>query len=1505
MINITIAYYLMVGKTSIYVKEDGKSSSGRWLKEAFTLTLTILLISSLIAPMPSLISASARAEEHGKTSTRVSGQTRQAVEGRLYNVTLITGDVVLAMVADNGTVISVSIYPSDPTKLGQNFLILKIRNSTYVIPSNVNLHVFDLELFNIDLLIREGYAELPYIPLIVQSGTTVNALAKQLTTDGLTVVRKFSILPALAAKIPRDKAGKLSKILADSKDVCKVWLDRKVHSNLDESAPLIGAPDAWELGLNGSGVRIAILDTGIDASHSDFYFPNGTSKIKQAVSFIDYDGDGVSDEPPDDYFGHGTHVASIAAGTGAKSGGRFKGIAYGATLWNVKVLNKEGWGYLSWVIAGIEYATLGPDHKPNTGDEADILSLSLGAYWWTDGTDPLSMACDAAVDLGRIVVVAAGNWGGYFGIGVPATARKVITVGATDKQDHLAWFSSCGPTIDFRVKPDIVAPGVDIWAALAKGSRIEYWANQSWLPAIDVDGDGRYDYVQLSGTSMSTPHVSGAAALLKQLNPDLKPGDVKNILISTANDLGYNVYQQGGGRVNVTSAIDPPVLVDPATISLGLITADTLVNSTITFTFKPLSPIPLGVNNITLTLEATVRDVATGSVVEAATLNATTVTIPLYESRAILLTINTSLPKSIYEGKIVARVIEGPWKDRTVHTILGFTRLNNVTVEMLDREGSPAAYRPIVVFKHNAASYEDWMFNFKWGYTDQNGKTCVYLTDGEFYIVGYDWDYKAQASVWTIADRVSIHGNVAVVLDERSAREVNFDPAKPNQVFASKRSSINYYGDWWGLQLTSLWWYPSTALTYMTSTTLDVSFSYEYYNMDYFNVASPVLVDVPEWHNLVYWESGITPPTTYVADYNSLVERETDYRVPMTPRLAAWLAQHKWSPFEWTSIEFMWIMNVPRSRVEWLTPDVYYSTYYSKYRDPPWAYTPYWEYYGGNCYSVGKIYEAFGAHPLSTHFYIWANIEDTYSDLYIWAHFFQDSYGHFFYNWERWPAGHIKIFRNDTLIYESDESDTIWHEFYDEPTPSKYRVVMDGWSGQYLSQVQHTELEFTVVDESHDYAPPNLYLIVPGLDLNNTHAAGEVILNVYVDDPRASSEADVTVKFSVDGGETWMDAKQLKRKAGEPYSFSLGRLSDVYVSLWIEATDPAGNRISQMVINGFYVKPLVNKPPSVTVLSPNGGEKWAVGSRQTIRWTAEDDFDRPEDLTINLYYSTDGGDTWKPIELEVKNTGEYEWVIPETPSNSCRVKVEAIDSGGLVGSDISDADFTICKVEYGAEITYVEAVPNPVGQGSKMIFNITVYNYGEKDISSATVYTKIYDPAGKLVKTLSTTVKAFKHDTERNVQMTYALLSKAALGDWSYQVQVYMGKTLLDEALDNTFTVETASITGEILSVSDDGPVSPGKTINFTVEVENTGNIIWKSGNAKIVIKIYDPAGKPVKTLTKTLGETVPGLEYTYSLSWKLPTSAKKGTYTYDVYLYYGKLLLGENVENSFEVNTS
>jgi len=726
-------------------------------------------------------------------------------------------------------------------------------------------------------------------------------------------------------------------------------------------------------------------------------------------------------------------------------------------------------------------------------------------------------------------------------------------------------FSSRGPTVDYRIKPDIVAPGVFIWAALARDSYLEYLANQNKIPAIDVDGDGRYDYVALSGTSMATPHVSGVAALLKQLNPYLTPEEIKNILISTANDLDYNVYEQGGGRVDVEAAINTPILVEPATISLGPITEDIVVNTTITFTFKPLTTVSSDIENITLTLEVIIKDIITGDIINTATLNATTITIPLNESRAVQLSINMSIPRSIYEGKVIARVIEGPWENRTVHTILGFARLNKVVIKMIDKNGAPAAYRPVVIFEHNATFYPIFTG------TDENGEARVYLPSGEFYIIGRDWDYNVHADVGMIADRVPIYENTVIMLDGRRTKEVNFDPAKPNQVFAAKRVIISYRAPTgYGFSFYSLWYYPSTALTYITNTTLSVSFSYEYYDMDYFNAADPSIIDAPEWHNLIFWQSGITPPVTYVANYSNLVRRVTEYRVPMTPRLAARLSQHKFSPLEWLSVEFSWFMNVPRARVEWLTPYVYYWTSYEKYRDPPWTYTPYWYYaywpFIKEIYPLGEVREVFGGHPLSTHFLVLVGYDwlDMVSDL------FMDTYGHTLW-WT--DGGYVRIYCNDSLILEGYVMDVMDFFLYSwrDSRPARYRVEIESWSGLWISNYAYTTLEFTVINETTYYTPPSLFIDVPCLNLNNTCPAGEIILNVYVNDPRVSSEANVTVKFSVDDGVTWTDATPLEHSAGKPYSFSLGTPSNAYVSLWINATDNVGSSISMKVIRGFSV----------------------------------------------------------------------------------------------------------------------------------------------------------------------------------------------------------------------------------------------------------------------------------------------------------------------------------------------
>jgi len=217
-----------------------------------------------------------------------------------------------------------------------------------------------------------------------------------------------------------------------------------------------------------------------------------------------------------------------------------KGVAPGAELLNGKVLSDYGGGYDSGIIAGIEWAVL---------SGADVISLSLGGWEnICDGNDPLSEAVEKASDMGATVVVAAGN-SGYWGketVSSPGCADKIITVGASSKYGYdlyIADFSSQGPTADGRIKPEVLAPGIYIIAPQATGTQMGYSA----IPK----------YVSASGTSMATPHVAGAVALLKQMDSSLTPQKIKEILMNTATNLvGEGVFRQGAGIINLSKAYD-------------------------------------------------------------------------------------------------------------------------------------------------------------------------------------------------------------------------------------------------------------------------------------------------------------------------------------------------------------------------------------------------------------------------------------------------------------------------------------------------------------------------------------------------------------------------------------------------------------------------------------------------------------------------------------------------------------------------------------------------------------------------------------------------------------------------------------------------------------------------------------------------------------------------------------------------------------------------------------
>jgi len=350
------------------------------------------------------------------------------------------------------------------------------------------------------------------IPVIVRHKKGV--FSSQAVLPGAPrIEQKFNLFPGEALQATAADIELLSK----QDDVEQIWPDLPVHTCLNNSVPQISVPRVWQAGLKGTDIKVAIVDTGLDPDHPDF-----AGRIMAGKSFV---GDSFVDDN-----GHGTHVAGITAGSGAKSNGKYVGVAPEALLYIAKVLRGDGGGSMSGVMAGIEWAVL--------EQQVQIINLSLGGSGSCDGTDALSSLCDEAVQqAGVVICAAAGNEGPAAStVGAPGCARFVITIGAVDDNDRIASFSSRGPTADGRIKPDIVYPGVGIIAPRAA---------ETTMGTVAADG-----YVSASGTSMATPHASGVAALMLQANPQLQPAQVKELMMTAAVDIGALPNEQGVGRAD-------------------------------------------------------------------------------------------------------------------------------------------------------------------------------------------------------------------------------------------------------------------------------------------------------------------------------------------------------------------------------------------------------------------------------------------------------------------------------------------------------------------------------------------------------------------------------------------------------------------------------------------------------------------------------------------------------------------------------------------------------------------------------------------------------------------------------------------------------------------------------------------------------------------------------------------------------------------------------------------
>ena len=299
------------------------------------------------------------------------------------------------------------------------------------------------------------------------------------------------------------------------------------YSSLNTTVRVVRANAVWGLGYEGDGIRIAIIDSGLNATYPDFRFANGTSKIV-------YEHDYTRDNDVRDLHVHGTFVGIITAGSGEHN---YEGVAPEALLLNLKVINETGQAEAQWIIMAIDDAI---------DRHAKVINLSLHSpeHLYCDGTCSVSKAVDDAIDEGVIVVKSAGNLGpGARTITCPGSAFNVITTGgilANDTvsidDDQLWVFSSRGPTLDNRTKPDVVAPCA-LWFFLHPFT--------GWVWGI--------------GTSFAAPHVSGSAALLLEANSSWTPNLVKDALKRTArlntNLQGLSRYDRGNGTIDAFAAV--------------------------------------------------------------------------------------------------------------------------------------------------------------------------------------------------------------------------------------------------------------------------------------------------------------------------------------------------------------------------------------------------------------------------------------------------------------------------------------------------------------------------------------------------------------------------------------------------------------------------------------------------------------------------------------------------------------------------------------------------------------------------------------------------------------------------------------------------------------------------------------------------------------------------------------------------------------------------------------
>ncbi|WP_247681011.1 S8 family serine peptidase [Micromonospora sp. C97] len=1107
----------------------------------------LVLTLALSAPAPASATATAPALPGGTGQTTPGGPTAN----RSSTVTLITGDRVT--VTGSGA----AVRPGAGRESVQ-FLVRRERGRLSVTPTDalplLRSGRVDRRLFDVTGLVEAGYddAHRDTLPLLVTYGSTGAARRAPAALPGTRQTRDLPVIRGAALASDKSSLGAVWETVTTGPagarldaagGVERIWLDGRRRVTLDHSVPQIGAPAAWAAGFTGAGVSVAVLDTGVDATHPDL-----AGKVAEARNFTE-----ATDAR--DTVGHGTHVASTIAGSGAASGGKYRGVAPDATLLDGKVCEDAGCSD-SAILAGMQWAAV--------EKKAAVVNMSLSG-WDTPEVDPLEEAVQTlTAQTGTLFVLAAGNDGSDGSVGSPASADAGLAVGAVDRDDELADFSSRGPRVgDDAVKPDITAPGVDIVAARSANGFI---------------GDPVDDrYVTISGTSMATPHVAGSAALLAQQHPGWRADRIKATLMAAAKPHPeQTAYQQGAGRVDVAHAITQQVTTDPVSVSFGRALWPHGDDAPITRTVTWRNDGPAAV-----TLELSVEGAGPGGRALPAglfQLGANQLTVPAGGTAATTVTTDTRLGDAdgYWTGRIVAR--SGAAVAVTPLAVNREVESYTLTVEHLNRAGERTADHWTLLLGMDTFG--------AWDVVSSDGVASVRVPKGRYGLSGLVFEPgpedEPRGMSLLAQPEVTVERDTRIVVDARRAKPVRTTIPDRTAVPLLIDVSGNFTADDGSAYTVGLW---AETFADLTSGQLGKPSPADRFVA---TVSSQWTTPDPTNSPYLYALAEAIPgrmPTGFVRDYTRRDLATVVHRFRGGyPGMQAERIVYPVLEYNVGGSALILPTAVPGQRVEhYNTKGVTWESEVSfgTVDDEGWLNPQTVLFSVPTAYRAGRtVQEIWNQGPYGPSFpkprWPHQSVTRDGDTIVVDVPIHSDAAGH--------PGGSLndseqtKLWRNGKLVGESEYAG--YGEFAVPPGKADYRLVT---SAKRSFTDLSTEVESSWTFRSRHVAgdtparlPLSVVRFAPPLRVDNSAPAGQgFVIPVRVQRQPGAPSARVeklTVDVSYDGGKTWGRAK-LVRTSADGWSALLRHPAGTgHVSLRATARDTAGNTVTQRIIQAYRLR---------------------------------------------------------------------------------------------------------------------------------------------------------------------------------------------------------------------------------------------------------------------------------------------------------------------------------------------